>query len=40
MSEILLNETALGPVDWANAIDRARSKKGLLATILGLFSRR
>jgi len=40
VTEILLNETALGPVDWAGAIDKARSRKGLLAMILGLFSRR
>ena len=37
VAEILLNETALGPVEWANAIAMARSHRSMLERILGLF---
>jgi hypothetical protein len=36
--EILLMETALGPVDWATAIATARRQKSLWDRIRGLFS--
>ncbi|MCA8967057.1 MAG: FHA domain-containing protein, partial [Planctomycetes bacterium] len=40
IAETLMMETALKPVDWANAVATARSKVSWWSRILGIFSRR